>query len=221
MTYDPNFYDIINSGSIRSARTVVPVLADLIDPKSVLDLGCGEGAWLSVFAEHGFSVHGVDGAYVNQERLLIERDHFIPFDLSTGAEIDLNHRFGLAISLEVAEHLPASRAGWFVDHLCLHSDVVLFSAAIPGQGGVGHVHERWQDYWVSLFEARGYRCSSAFKLQFWDQAPDEIENWYAQNMMLCVAESRYEKDRSFDQWFDHPCCALHRTVHPVLWESRL
>lgn len=221
MSYDPNFYDVINAGSIRSARAVVPALAPLLAERTVLDIGCGEGAWLSVFAEHGFSVYGADGGYVQRDRLLIPPERFTPIDLATAPDFDFNHRFGVAMSLEVAEHLPASRAGWLIDHLTVHSEVVLFSAAIPGQGGVGHVNEQWQDYWVAQFERRHYRCSSAFKLQFWNRSPHEVENWYAQNMLLCVSEQRLALDDTFAPWFDHPCSDLHRTVHPVLWESRL
>ena len=37
-----------------------------------------------------------------------------------------------------------------------HGDAVLFSAAIPGQGGQDHLNEQWPEYWQKKFEVNGY-----------------------------------------------------------------
>jgi 2-polyprenyl-3-methyl-5-hydroxy-6-metoxy-1,4-benzoquinol methylase len=61
--------------------------------------------------------------------------------------LDLEKEFDLVVSLEVAEHLPASAADQFVNTLVKHGKKILFSAAIPGQGGQDHLNEQWPDYW--------------------------------------------------------------------------
>lgn len=137
MPYGKSFYDTINAGSRSSAEIVVPFVLDVIDgAKSVVDIGCGEGAWTAVFAEHGCDVLGIDGPHVDRSRLQIPAERFTALDIQhqrvTGVRAEL------AVSLEVAEHLSSSRAMTFIEDLCAAADIVLFSAAIPGQGGVGH-----------------------------------------------------------------------------------
>jgi len=53
--YSKDFFHEQKKGSLRSAKEVVPLVMDLIKPKSVIDVGCGIGAWLSVFREYGIS----------------------------------------------------------------------------------------------------------------------------------------------------------------------
>jgi SAM-dependent methyltransferase len=152
--YTSEFFRAKTEGSLRSARTVVPIVMELLKPGSVVDVGCGRGTWLSVFAEHGIAdVVGVDGDYVDRRTLLIPPDRFVAHDLTT--PLRLHRTFDLVVSLEVAEHLPVACAGEFVASLTSLGSAVLFSAAVPGQGGTHHVNERWQDYWghSSLSEA--------------------------------------------------------------------
>jgi hypothetical protein len=84
--------------------------------------------------------------------------------------------------LEVAEHLPAECAGALVDSLCRLAPVVAFSAAIPFQGGVHHVNERWPEYWAALFEARGFVVIDCLRRDLWQD--ERVEWWYAQNLLL-------------------------------------
>ena len=125
---------------------------------SAVDVGCGVGTWLSVLRERGVdTVRGFDGAWVRADLPTIPRESFIAVDLTE--RIPKSDRFDLAISVEVAEHLRRLAAETFVDSLVDLSDFVLFSAAIPHQGGKHHLNERWQDYWAGLFWARGYAVS--------------------------------------------------------------
>lgn len=186
-SYDDSFFDYVNSGATVSARQVIPHLVDVIDIGSVLDVGCGQGAWLSVWRELGVEdVRGVDGDYVNRDRLLIDPGRFSPQDLSSG--FDLDRRFDLVQSLEVAEHLPAASAAGFVDSLARHGDVVLFSAAPKGQGGDHHVNEQAYDYWRELFRAKGYVALDYIRPRVKDAR--EVEPWYRYNTFLYVNEAR-------------------------------
>lgn len=132
--YDKEFYLSIQSSSNRSASAVVPVILDFVQPKTVIDIGCGNGDWLNVFKKHGVSkVLGVDGMWVEKSLLRIDETEFELHDLVTPLQI--HEHFDLVISLEVAEHIPASCAETFIDSITKLGPVVLFSAAIPFQGG--------------------------------------------------------------------------------------
>jgi len=179
--YDTAFYDGQSGGSYRSACRIVPILRELFNPTSVLDVGCGVGTFLRVFKESGVTdIQGVDGDHVPRDRLLIDRERFRGRDL--GEPLDLGRRFDLAISLEVAEHLPDDKAGLFVDNLCRHASIVVFSAAIPAQGGTSHVNERWPSYWASLFARRGRRVFDILRPKIWRD--DAVEYWYRQNILV-------------------------------------
>ena len=189
-TYRPEFFDYIETGSVRSAEIVVPAVRSLLAVGSVLDVGCGRGAWLSEWRRHGVAdIAGVDGVYVASERLLIPTDRFMARDLAR--PIDLGRRFDLVQSLEVAEHLAESAADVFVDNLVRHGSVILFSAAVPGQGGEHHVNERPYGYWRDKFLARGYALFDAVRpLLAGDR---RVEPWYRYNLLLFASRSAVER----------------------------
>ena len=150
--YTPQFYDLHQDGARRSARQIIPLVLNWVRANSVVDVGCGTGSWLATVRECGNDdIIGVDGDYVYQSQLEIPRATFVARDLTR--PVDLGRSFDLAISLEVAEHLPAPCASTFVASLVKLAPIVLFSAAIPGQGGTDHVNEQWQDYGAICFRS--------------------------------------------------------------------
>lgn len=185
--YDPVFYRELDQTGEPSARAIAPLLLELAPIASAVDLGCGDGGWLAALRAAGVEdVLGLDGPWVDAAVLKIPHDRFRRVDLD--APVACERRFDLALSLEVAEHLPASRAAGFVAELCALAPLVLFSAAIPGQGGVHHVNERWPAYWAELFAARGYRAVDCLRPAIWNDA--RIAWWYRQNLLLFVEAAR-------------------------------
>jgi SAM-dependent methyltransferase len=179
--YDQKFYKYFQNLSYSSAREIVPLILRLIPIASVCDIGCGDGTWLRVFREHGVTdTVGVDGEYVTRDLLQIPVSDFQPMDLRH--RISLTRSFDLAISLEVAEHLPESRATSFVEDLTRLAPIVLFSAAIPGQGGRDHVNEQWQTYWTSMFSQNNYTVCDVVRPKIWKNR--RISYWYRQNILL-------------------------------------
>jgi hypothetical protein len=155
--YSQGFYNDRHERTIHSANAVLSIVLEHIPAiESAVDIGCGVGTWLSVLREKGVNhIQGIDGHWVDKELLVIPRNNFSQVDLSK-VVVTLPRRYGLAISLEVAEHLLPERAAEFVTSLTDLSDFVLFSAAIPFQGGSGHVNEQWPDYWAELFSTLNY-----------------------------------------------------------------
>ena len=222
-TYSEGFYQRHQDGMRRSAREVVPLVMDLVRPTSVIDVGCGVGTWLSVFRETGVEdIFGIDGDWVEKSQLEIPGDRFLAADLAKPFLIE--RQFDLVVSLEVAEHLPGSRAEAFVDSLTSLGPVVLFSAAIPHQGGRNHVNEQWPEYWFSHFQARGYVVLDSLRKRIWQN--DNVEWWYAQNTFLFVRSSHLEASSSLkNEILRHPLSLS--LVHPkaylevVEWNHRI
>jgi SAM-dependent methyltransferase len=183
MPYDQPFFDYVNFGATRSAGVVLPLLYDVLPVRSVLDVGCGAGAWLAAWRQLGVDdVVGLDGNYVERSRLLIPPECFRPTDLV--GPFDCGRRFDLAQSVEVAEHLPDSSADGFVAALVRHADAVLFSAAVPGQGGDHHVNEQPYGYWRQRFARHGYTAIDYLRPLLFRST--EVEPWYCYNLFLYV-----------------------------------
>ena len=185
--YGDRFYQTIREGSARSAAAVVPLIVDLLHPASVVDVGCGTGAWLAHFVELGIGdVLGLefgdlDGGLADLDPSRIRRvDASQPFRLE--------RTFDLVMSLEVAEHLPEESAAGFIGSLTRLGPVVLFSAAIPGQGGTGHLNEQWPGYWARHFADNGFAALDCLRGRIWSDT--RIEWWYRQNLLLFVARDR-------------------------------
>lgn len=190
--YGEAFYSAISGGSLKSARKVLPLIMKWTSPASVVDLGCGTGDWLAVFEELGVAeVLGVDGAYVSTSQLRISQDRFLAHDLTTPLHID--RVFDLAMSVEVAEHLPEQFASQFVRSLCTLAPIVLFSAAAPGQGGTEHVNERWPEYWIAKFHEQGFVAMDVLRHRIWEEA--DVNWWYAQNLFLYVRQDQLARAR--------------------------
>jgi len=180
--YSGGFYQANASIAVRSAEQIVPKLIKQFPVHCVVDFGCGRGAWLSVWAKAGAAVTGLDGPYVNQDELLIPKERFSVADLT--GPISLGRQFDLVQSLEVAEHLPKTSAEWFVQTLVAHGPRVLFSAAIPGQGGENHINEQPLEYWRTIFRKHGYSAVDFLRPLILNDAV--IERWYRYNILLYV-----------------------------------
>ena len=187
--YDKQFFEYIAEGAGSSARVVVPLIMDWLMVNSVLDVGCGQGAWLAVWHKNGVDrVLGLDGDYVDRESLLIPADSFRPTNLNQTFE--LGRRFDLVTCLEVAEHLPPEHAERLVKSLCVHADQVLFSAAAPGQGGADHVNERPYGYWKGLFARNGFEILDCVRPRIRDD--ERVKPWYRYNTFLYVREAHVD-----------------------------
>ena len=216
--YDPAYYDSHARTARRSAEVVVPIVMELLSPRSVCDVGCGPGIWLSVFAEHGVDeVLGVDGNYVDRETLQIDPDRFVAADLEHG--VPPVGSFDLAVSLEVAEHLPETAAAKFVEGLVGLAPAVLFSAAVPGQDGRGHVNEQWPTYWRKQFREHDYRLIDCVRPRVWDSG--KVKFWYRQNMLLFVSPALIESRPELERERQRTAAGPLSIVHPRLLQITL
>lgn len=181
--YNEAFYNAISTGSARSASVIVPIILDAYpDIKSVIDIGCGNGSFLRSFASSGIEDFlGIDGEWASHTLDTVTQTRFVACDLRSDWP-SLDRRFDLAVCLEVAEHLPTERSVGLVRLCTAASDLVVFSAAIPFQGGVDHVNEQWQSHWISLFRSEGYGVQDSIRPKIWESIL--VEPWYCQNLLI-------------------------------------
>lgn len=184
--YDALFYRYQREGSLRSARVVLPMVANACAINSILDIGCGAGAWLSVANAIGLQdIAGVDGNYVDRSLLLFDPASFTPYDISKLFE--MGRKFDLVQCMEVAEHVPEAYATTLVRNIVHHGRLVIFSAAVPGQGGENHINEQPYEYWRNLFSLHGYRLFDFVRPRTIKNR--DVEPWYRYNLLLFAHDS--------------------------------
>ncbi|MCX6278091.1 MAG: methyltransferase domain-containing protein [Bacteroidetes bacterium] len=167
----------------RAAEEIVPVLMEWFHPNSVVDVGCGLGTWLNVFKLNGAKeILGIDGNHLDTTLLAINRNEVLLTDLEE--EFGISRKFDLAISLEVAEHISSASADRFIESLTKLSDIIIFSAAIPNQGGQNHLNEQWIGYWESKFAEHDYVFTDEIRPLFWNN--ENVDWWYKQNMVIAI-----------------------------------
>ncbi|MDY6919409.1 MAG: class I SAM-dependent methyltransferase [Pseudomonadota bacterium] len=216
--YDKEFYLNQKDSSYRSAQIVLECLFSLYKPNSIADFGCGVGTWLKAAQEligNDGEFIGVDGAWGGKEDLLPNFIEFYECDLTK--PFQLPKKVDLAISVEVAEHLRAESAETIVDTIVGASDVIMFSAAIPGQGGVDHINEQYQSYWCKLFVERGYTCFDLLRPVIFNDA--EVGVGYRQNTLVYV-KTNSDAMRKFEG-YEPANLRMIDIVHPGLLERVL
>lgn len=202
-------------------EVIVPILYELFAPGSVADLGCGIGNFLHKFKECGVKkVLGIDGEWSNNRLQKLKGDDLLLKNLME--DLQVKDRFDLAISFEFAEHLYGKYAEKIVADLTGMADVVIFSAAIPGQGGQNHLNEQWPGYWVQLFNAKGYDCYDVIRPLIWNIP--EVKFWYKQNMFVAVNNSNTtETERLLNRFPEAKQYknVISPLVHPDLLETKI
>lgn len=184
-TYSGQFYEFHKQYTELSAERIMPVVLKMVQPASVIDIGCGLGDFLAVCRNFGIEdIIGMDGEWIDKGSLHISPERFIVHDLKQPIRID--RKFDLVVCLEVAEHLPHTYSHMLIESLTSLSSVILFSAAIPYQGGTNHLNEQWPEYWQSLFAEQGYLAVDCIRKRIWDD--ESIASYYIQNILLYVQQ---------------------------------
>lgn len=231
-------YEAVREGAIRSARTCLPMIAETHGvPSGLLDVGCGEGHWMRTAVElwqprlstvGGLDlVENIDDGFPFTAAWDAERGDLLPMrqgpHLTETREIEgeiypasTDYRWPMVLCLEVAEHLSPTAGDHLIAELCRVSERVVFSAAIPGQGGDGHVNEQWPAYWGERFNAHGFFLSDPWRLfgDFWED--ERIEPWYRQNLLMAQPATLFGDGR-----VSAPLVGIRTQprslVHPVTW----
>lgn len=182
--YDNRFFENTIKFEGPSAKAVVDILMKHFAPASVVDIGCGAGIYLREFEQYGVDIEGFDGSPAAVEESLVGAKIKV-YDLTT--PLSLNRRFDLVLCIEVAEHLEKEFADVLVDTLCRLGDILVFTAATPGQGpeSIGHINEQPHDYWIDKFSQRGFayddRTTEVVRKEMTDS---DVVWWVSKNLMI-------------------------------------
>lgn len=188
--YDKGYYEKHQDGSYQSASRILRFLNTLIRFETVIDFGCGMGTWGVAAKELGARRYiGIDQHEYDISYMQIDPSEY--WEKNLQLPIHVEHFYDLAICVEVAEHIPEDYANTLIDNICLGSETILFSAALPYQGGTGHVNEQPCSYWVNKFLIKGYKPIDCIRPIFWNDA--QVEVWYRNNCMLYVTEKASER----------------------------
>jgi hypothetical protein len=206
------------AGEAASAAAALPLLLELIPATtSLVHVGFGSGEWLAEAQRLGVSaVHGIDGPWASLDGLLVAPGQVTIVDTRQSFR---GGKYDLAVCTEYAEHLPDSRAASFVADLAALAPVIAFSAAIPGQGGKGHVNEQWPSYWEAHFAAVGFHMVDAIRHQLWN-APG-MPSYLAQNLLIAIDQGELTNYPRLAQLAADRDGGVRSLVHPVIYEQKM
>jgi 2-polyprenyl-3-methyl-5-hydroxy-6-metoxy-1,4-benzoquinol methylase len=187
--YSQEFYNSVSSRAVQSARITAGAIAGAIEPVSVVDIGSGQGVWLHTISEFVPTV--------KRAVALDIQSHKSPFfDALLKSSIDFkfveanfensstlpDEQFDMAICLEVLEHLTPDTAVEVARDIGKKCSCLIFSAAILGQGGTGHINEQKFSYWMQLMRDQGFIALDIFRPAL--RKADDVPSYYKQNMMF-------------------------------------
>lgn len=182
--YDHDYYDHVEEWALQSAPPIIASVMRDMAPASVIDVGCGTGAMLAEFVSKGVKGKGLEYSEDGIARCQSKGLDVTHFDLEADSK-DTDERFDVAISMEVAEHLPEPIADPYVNLLCSLSDRVVMTAAPPGQIGTDHVNLQPKSYWIEKMEARGMTYRPDLEKQWKEEwANQDVVSFYWRNLMV-------------------------------------
>ena len=204
--YSSEFYSEMEILSISSAKEIIPMLINRYGPVTVADVGCGTGAFANELISLGINdVDGYEGDWMKESQTLLPKSRYVYCDLTK--KIQTNRIYDLCLCLEVAEHLDQSKARVLIESLTAMSSRIVFSAAIPRQGGNHHVNEQWPKYWAELFAEKGFLLEWDPRVTIWNNA--KIAPCYRQNLLVFSLSDNHEVSSPIS------------FVHPEIWDDVL
>lgn len=212
--YSVEFYHKHYEGSYTSASIILSYLKQYLCINSIVDFGCGIGTWCVAAAELGIpTICGIDSNSLPRTQI---KDLTIDYkNLDLSKNITLQYQFDLAISVEVAEHIPETDINTYLKNITATSNIILFSAAIPGQEGLNHVNEQPLSYWVKKFQELDYEILDVLRGEFWNNL--NIEIWYRNNIVLFIHKAFWKEISSK---FPQPKPIVD-IVHPELFKRKI
>lgn len=160
LTYNPlQMLAYHRMAKLDSPRAMPALAEEFPDADVYADVGAGSGAYAAEAQRLGKRVVAYEHSYPG--RVLARRQGVDcrRFDLSKSPPAAIDGKVDLAYSLEVAEHIPPDLGPALVGFLAELAPIIVFTAAPPGAGGLGHVNERPPEYWIDCFATHGAQFS--------------------------------------------------------------
>ena len=205
ISYTNFFYKSVSSRSEEvSNKVLTHLFKSAIQIKSIKDVGCGEGEWFNskVLNEGKYDLF----AYDLPEAIALAKSKskidikFHPINLEF-IEINIFADTDVTIFTEVAEHLTEECAKKIINFICDTSKIVIFSGAIPGQGGYNHINEQPLKYWIQLFEVNNFIPVDFLRPIIREEK--SVPFYYRNNLFLFIKNSdevKYNHFKNFDEF---------------------
>lgn len=187
VAFDVEDFKQIKKEESQQAVRLADILMRSYNPNFVVDIGCATGLYLKPFMDRGIKVYGVEPAYQDAiDAGLDIPDSCMSFRyFPTNAPMISEYDPDLTLCLEVLEHVSEDKADGFVEGLCSLSDVIVFSAGSPGQGGKGHINCQPKEYWMQLFEEYDFLVDlEATEKIVWHMRQGYHMGWLVNNLMV-------------------------------------
>jgi SAM-dependent methyltransferase len=190
LKYNSVILELFHSIAVKNAPKVVAAVQKVFpDIRSAIDVGCGSGAFAAEFLKRGVATIGLEysrhGVALAKKQGVDAR----PFDVRKPINDQIRTTGDLAYSFEVAEHVPLLLADKFVSIMTTLAPLVIFTAAQPGQGGIGHINEQPLNYWISRFQAQGFELAQTETERLREALiKREASSWFPRN--VCVFRRR-------------------------------
>jgi hypothetical protein len=196
--YSESFYSSVGSRASIAASIVMGSVKQWYSPSSIVDYGAGPGVWsieaAKVFPNASVLALDYEAATIFSEEFESKRPkNLITLELNFEEEKSIPVvNLDMAICVEVLEHLSEEAANRVFNSICSTAGIVIFSAAVPGQGGTGHINEKPKNYWVSRFVENDFLVFDTFAQNL--QHP-QVPDYYRNNCFLAINSKFLTSDR--------------------------
>ena len=190
LKYKNKYYQRHRDLTLSSAKKIIQLFPNTFNPKSVLDIGCGTGEWMSLFKTKYPSCNlvGIDGHWIKSDDLICKDIDLFNLDLSSDlASKVFEKKYDLIICLETITDLTEQCGNNLIEKICKSSDICLFSSGTPVQTHTPHKNRQWQSYWRGLFEKNGFKVLDVIRPAIWND--NDVGAWYRQNCFLFVGST--------------------------------
>ena len=174
-------FDYLNTEEGPFAERLAFWIKEVLAPSSVLDAGCGPGTYVYAMRDIGVNAVGLD-----TDDRVIGKPH-----LTQKSLMDMtDEKADVVVCLEVAEHIPEEFNDKIVEKIVgAVGKSLIFTAAIPGQGGVGHINCRPRQFWLEKFTAAGLKHDIDMEEHILTYARGGYHmGWFTQNLLYFVKE---------------------------------
>jgi SAM-dependent methyltransferase len=184
--YDRDFHKSIENDEYPQAVRLAEYIASHVPCSTFLDFGCSTGLYLNEIKKRLPQIESVGYEFAEDAVNAALCPDVVQFDLTEPLQRSKKENT-LSLCLEVLEHIDD--ANWLpvLTNITKLSDVIIFSAAIPGQGGTGHINCRWKIDWIRRFHSLGWVVDLDKSRHMIDYMRNGYHmGWFANNAMVLV-----------------------------------